>query len=129
MNPVLDVVKPQKHDGHLQIWVILRIYHRKNETFFVIKSFIWRRFAMITMLFCWLFSFEIHSCSSQISLFRLYSFGQSLNFKSKIIFNFRLLFTHVWHLHGIELCQSHFFNFWFNTSFSSVSNFDKYKFK
>ena len=54
MNRVLNGIESRKNDKHLKTWVKLRIYHRKNETFFVRKSFLWQRESIkTTMLLFW----------------------------------------------------------------------------
>ena len=54
MNPVPNGIESGKHDMHLKNWVKLQIYCRKNETFFVRKSFYWQRESiMTTMLLFW----------------------------------------------------------------------------
>ena len=43
IHPILNEVPYPESIDHLKFWVNLRIYHRKNETFLVSKSFFWRR--------------------------------------------------------------------------------------
>ena len=92
----LDIVESCEHDEDDKIRLNVRIYLQKNETFFVRKSFLWRRKSiMTTMLLFWK---SLQACF----------FGQSLNFKSKNhknIFIFRF-FVCLSCLCGIELSQS-----------------------
>ena len=79
MNLVLDVMEVCEHDGHLKIWINLRIYHRINETFFVINSLIWRlKLPSGTILF----SFEIEQWTAVSPVFCF--FGPVWSSKSQI---------------------------------------------
>ena len=103
MNLVMEAKSSSKGIGNLEIWYKVLIYLRITETFFVTKSFIWRWGSPYNNN---ALSFEFLSCflqSSQISLFSLFSFGQSEvqmsknHKKSKKYFHFSFVF--VWFTH------------------------------
>ena len=93
----LDIVESCEHYEDDKIRLNLPIYLRKNETFFVSKSFFRRRKHHDNNVVSFL---KLHSWflqSSKISLFRLNSFGQSEVQKSRNhenIFTFRLFTQH-----------------------------------
>ena len=101
MNRVLNGIESRKNDKHLKTWVKLRIYHRKNETFFVRKSFFWQRESiMTTMLLFW---------NSQLflqSFLFLWSDSWSVWISSQKITKIFSFFVCLSCLCGIELSQS-----------------------
>ena len=91
MKLVLEAKTSSKGIGNFKIWYKLLIYYRMNETFFVTKSFNWRRWSPSGAM---LFFFEIgHSCffspaKSFCLAWQLWSVWSSRWFSSQEYFHF-----------------------------------------
>ena len=107
---------------HLKFWVWLLIYQRKNETFFLRKSFIWRQEAMITM-FCWmLFSFEI-TAKFLCWAYNLWSISIAINSQSQKYFHFLFVYARFWYARAGSNCVNFNYEAWtklFNKKFQQV---------
>ena len=90
-----------------KIWVFNWIYQRKNETFFVSKSFLWQEGAMITMSFpfCSLLIVQLF-LQSPVSLVRVWSSMSEIT----RIFHFSFVYARWWHVRAGSNCVNKFWS-------------------